>query len=147
MRAASQRNDANRAGLLLITVVTSIIIMVAVVTEKLDKATPWTVALVLGSLGLAWVFSNTIYALHYAHVYYLIDGKGQDRGGIDFPNCDQPDYWDFTYFAFTLGMTFQTSDVDITSRHIRRIVTGHCLAAFVFNLGVLAFTINSIGGG
>jgi uncharacterized membrane protein len=54
-------------------------------------------------------------------------------------------YWDFVYFAFTLGMTFQTSDVTITSERIRRIVTIHCLAAFFFNIGVLAFTINVLG--
>lgn len=146
MRAAAQRNDANRSFLLLLTVVTSIIIMVSVVTEKLDKATPFTIALVLTSLVLAWTFSNMIYALHYAHLYYLSADDNEDSAGIDFPNCDDPDYWDFVYFSFTLGMTFQTSDVNIQSRRIRRIVTGHCLAAFVFNLGVLAFTINSIGG-
>jgi len=146
MRAAALRNDANRAVLLLLTVVTSIIIMVAVVTEKLTKATPFTVVLVLTSLVLAWTFSNMIYALHYAHLYYLPAEDNEDSAGIDFPNCDDPDYWDFVYFSFTLGMTFQTSDVDIKSRRVRRVVTGHCLAAFVFNLGVLAFTINSIGG-
>ncbi|MGN6821011.1 MAG: DUF1345 domain-containing protein [Sphingomonas sp.] len=147
MRAAAQRNDANRAFLLLLTVVTSTVILVAVVTEKLEKATPFTIALVLVSLVLAWTFSNTIYALHYAHLYYLPAEDGEDSRGIDYPNCDDPDYWDFVYFSFTLGMTFQTSDVEISSRRVRRIVTGHCLAAFVFNLGVLAFTINSIGGG
>lgn len=147
MRASSQANDANRAGLLIITVVTSIAILAAIVSEKLDKASPATIALVLVSLVLAWIFSNTIYALHYAHLFYLKAEDGADSGGIDFPDCDHPDYWDFVYFSFTLGMTFQTSDVDITSRRIRRIVTGHCLAAFVFNLGILAFTINSIGGG
>ena len=147
MRAASQANDANRAVLLVLAVLTSIVILVAVVSEKLDKATPWTVALVLGSLGLAWIFSNTIYALHYAHLYYLPAEDGEDGGGLQYPNCDSPDYWDFTYFSFTLGMTFQTSDVEIASRRIRRIVLGQSMAAFVFNLGVLAFTINSIGGG
>ena len=147
MRAAAQRNDANRAFLLLLTVVTTTIVLVAVVTEKLEKATPFTIALVLVSLVLAWTFSNTIYALHYAHLYYLPAEDGEDSRGIEYPNCDDPDYWDFVYFSFTLGMTFQTSDVEISSRRVRRIVIGHCLAAFVFNLGVLAFTINSIGGG
>jgi len=146
MRAASQRNDANRSLLLILTVLTSIVILVAVVTEKLHEATPWTIALVLASLVLAWTFSNMIYALHYAHIFYLPAPDGEDSCGIDFPDCDDPDYWDFVYFSFTLGMTFQTSDVNIKSRRIRRVVTGHCLAAFVFNLGVLAFTINSIGG-
>ena len=146
MRAAAKENDANRAGLLVISVVTSIVIMVAVITEKIAGATPWTIALVLTSLALAWLFSNIVYALHYAHMFYVRSEKGEDSGGIIFPDCDDPDYWDFIYFSVTLGMTFQTSDVDIASRRVRRVVTGHCLAAFVFNLGVLAFTINSIGG-
>jgi uncharacterized membrane protein len=64
---------------------------------------------------------------------------------VDFPGPGEPDYWDFVYFAFTLGMTFQTSDVAITDRAIRRVVTAHCLAAFIVNLGVLAFTINVLG--
>lgn len=146
MRAAAKTNDANRAGLLVLSVVTSIVIMVAVITEKIAGATPWTIALVLTSLALAWLFSNIVYALHYAHMFYVRSDTGDDSGGIIFPDCDDPDYWDFIYFSVTLGMTFQTSDVDISSRRVRRVVTGHCLAAFVFNLGVLAFTINSIGG-
>ena len=147
MRASSRANDANRVWLLLITTITSTTVLAAIVSEKLDKASGPTIALVLVSLALAWTFSNTIYALHYAHLYYLKDDDGSDNGGLDFPECREPDYWDFVYFSFTLGMTFQTSDVDITDRWMRRIVTVHCLAAFVFNLGILAFTINTIGGG
>lgn len=147
MRQASQDNDANRAFLLIVTVVTSIVIMAAVVSEKLNKASSATIALVLASLVLAWLFSNVIYALHYAHLYYLPGDKDDDCKGLEIPSAAEPDYWDFFYFSSCLGMTFQTSDVDITSRRIRRVVTGHCLAAFVFNLGVLAFTINTIGGG
>lgn len=146
MREASERNDANRAGLLVISVITTIAVLVAVVTEKIDKASPAAIATVLVSLVLAWLFSNTIYALHYAHMFYLKDDDGKDCGGIDFPDEKEPDYWDFVYFSYTLGMTFQTSDVEITNGAVRRVVTGHCLAAFVFNLGVLSFTINSIGG-
>ena len=145
MRAASQANDANRAGLLIITVVTSIVVLVAVVAEVRDKH-PLTIALVLATLILTWSFSNTVYALHYAHLFYLPASDGEDSGGIKFPDCDDPDYWDFLYFSLTLGMTFQTSDVDIPSKRIRRIVLGQCLAAFVFNLGILALTINTIGG-
>lgn len=148
MREASAANDANRTVLLGITGVTTLIVLVAVGKELQGKGDPKTIALVIVSLVLAWLFSNVIYALHYAHLYYSdCDGDGNDRGGLDFPNCDKPDYWDFCYFSFTLGMTFQTSDVDISSRTLRFISLGQCLAAFVFNLGILAFTINTIGGG
>jgi len=148
MRAAANANDANRAMLLAITAVTTLIVLVAVGKELQSKGNVTAIALVIVSLILAWLFSNTIYALHYAHLYYSdCDGDGNDAGGLDFPGQEDPDYWDFIYFSFTLGMTFQTSDVEIPSRRIRFVSLGQCLAAFVFNLGVLAFTINTIGGG
>jgi len=146
MRGHAKANDANRAGLLALTGLVMIVILVAVAGEIRDKSDAITVALVVGTLALSWLFSNMVYALHYAHLFYLDDARGKDRGGLDFPNCDEPDYWDFVYFAFTLGMTFQTSDIDMTSRRMRRVAIGHCLAAFVFNIGVLAFTINVLGG-
>src|SRR3569623_1971637 len=146
MRAAANANDANRAMLLAITAVTTLIVLVAVGKELQSKGNVTAIALVIVSLILAWLFSNTIYALHYAHLYYS-DCDGDGAGGLDFPGQEDPDYWDFIYFSFTLGMTFQTSDVEIPSRRIRFVSLGQCLAAFVFNLGVLAFTINTIGGG
>lgn len=145
MRAASERNDANRAGLLGITGLTMLVILVSVAKELQGKNDMLAIAVVVATLALAWLFSNTIYALHYAHLYYSDDDNENDLGGLDFPDCKEPDYWDFVYFSFTLGMTFQTSDVEISSRRLRKIAIGQCLAAFVFNLGVLAFTINVLG--
>ena len=95
-------------------------------------------------LAFAWLFSNTVYALHYAHLAYSNEAKCM---GLSFPDTAEPLYWDFVYFAFTIGMTFQTSDVTISDQSIRRIVAMHGLAAFAFNIGVLAFTINVLGGG
>ncbi|QNQ08754.1 DUF1345 domain-containing protein [Sphingomonas alpina] len=147
MRAHTKDNDANRALLLAITATVTIVILVSVVSEMMGgKSTSFGTALIVVTLILAWLFSNTIYALHYAHLFYLDNGTGKDSGGVDIPKCSEPDYWDFVYFSFTLGMTFQTSDVEITAPRIRRVVIGHCLAAFVFNIGVLAFTINVLGG-
>lgn len=145
MRAAAKANDANRAMLLGFTAIVMIVILVAVAGELRGRPDPGTVALVIATLALAWLFSNTVYALHYAHLYYLEGENGEDARGLDFPKCDEPDYWDFLYFSFTLGMTFQTSDVSIETRPLRRVAIGQCLAAFVFNLGVLAFTINVLG--
>ena len=146
MRKAAEANDANRAGLLVLTGITMLVILTSVAKEMQSKASPAAIALVIATLILAWLFSNTVYALHYAHLFYSdCDDDGKDAGGVDFPKCDEPDYWDFLYFSFTLGMTFQTSDVEITSRRIRRVVLGQCLAAFIFNIGVLAFTINVLG--
>ncbi len=146
MRRHTVDNDANRVLLLGITGVTMIVILVAVAKELQSKSDILIVVFALATLVLAWIFSNMVYVLHYAHLYYLADKNGKDTGGLSFPDCNEPDYWDFLYFSFTLGMTFQTSDVEITSRRLRRIAIGQCLAAFVFNLGVLAFTINVLGG-
>ena len=149
MREAAERNDANRVTLLGITSLVTIVVLVSVATELSRKEGPdlASIVLIVGTLAIAWLFSNMIYALHYAHIFYLRsdDGDG-DRGGIDIPATDEPCYWDFVYFAFTLGMTFQTSDVEIQSPGIRKVAIFHCLAAFVFNIGVLAFTINVLGG-
>jgi uncharacterized membrane protein len=147
MRRAARDNDANRPLLLAITAATMIVILVAVAGELKGRNDALAIALVIATLMLAWGFTNMVYALHYAHLFYLPDDDGGDAGGLDFPACGQPDYWDFLYFSATLGMTFQTSDVSVTARSIRRVVLGQSLAAFVFNLGVLAFTINVLGGG
>jgi uncharacterized membrane protein len=145
IRRRSKANDANRAGLLALTAVVMMVILVAVANEIGEQPSTIGAALVIATLALAWLFSNTVYALHYAHLFYR-SVNGKDAGGLDVPGTNgEPDYWDFAYFSFTLGMTFQTSDVSIGSRAMRRVVTGHCVAAFVFNLGVLAFTINVLG--
>ena len=144
IRAHARENDANRAVLLAITVVVMVVLLVAIATESLKHSPePFTRILIVVTLAIAWVFSNTVYALHYAHLAY---GDELQCKGLSFPGTNEPLYWDFVYFAFTLGMTFQTSDVTISDQRIRRVVTLHCLAAFVFNIGVLAFTINVLGG-
>jgi uncharacterized membrane protein len=148
MRRHAAQNDANRLLLLILTAGVTIVLLIAIALELAAKGgpPPEMIALIVLTLILSWLFSNTVYALHYAHIYYLKDDDAHgDRAGIDFPDTPEPDYWDFVYFAYTLGMTFQTSDCDIASRHIRRVVTFHCLIAFVFNIGVVAFTINVLG--
>ena len=119
--------------------------MIAIAAEAVGhKPQPFTKVLIIVTLALAWLFSNTIYALHYAHLAYSQPDDGLHRPRVS-RDTAQPVYWDFVYFSFTCGMAFATSDVTITSEHIRRVVTVHCLAAFAFNIGVLAFTINLLG--
>lgn len=149
MRRAAARNDANRA-LLLVTAVGVLFVILVTVAAELSgrgKPDPAAIARVILTLALAWTFATIVYATHYAHLYYLPGADGADGGGLGFPGETEPDYWDFVYFSATMGMTFQTSDVDVTSSSIRRVVLMHGLAAFVFNLGVLAFTVNVLGGG
>lgn len=150
MRAVARQNDANRVMLLVISgaVIAAILIAVGVEVTQAKQLGGLEKLLVVGTLVLAWLFSNSIYTLHYAHIYYLEEaGTRRDRGGINFPGKGSPDYSDFFYFAFTLGMTFQTSDSNISTRGMRRVVIVHCIVAFVFNIGVLAFTINVLGSG
>lgn len=142
IRRHAAENDANRAMLLIITTLLSAVVLVTVGDELLYRGKPWA-PLVIITLALAWLFANMIYALHYAHLFY---GEGAGSRGLVFPDTKTPDYWDFVYFAFTLGMTFQTSDVTVNARGMRRIVLMQSLAAFVFNIGVLAFSINTLGG-
>lgn len=148
MRRKAAANDANREMMLLITAIVSLVVLVAVGVAVGEQGVHKgaTVALLLVTLLVAWLFSNLIYAMHYAHIFYLAGPEGQDSGGLDFPAADEPGYWDFLYFAFTLGMTFQTSDVSVTDSAMRRTALFQSLAAFLFNLGILAFTINVLGG-
>jgi len=146
MRAHATQNDANRLGLLLITALIGIVILVTVnsVLGERGAPAPAVVALIVGTLLIAWLFSNTVFALHYGHLFYGKAGRG-DRGGLEFPGTKEPDYPDLLYFSFTLGMTFQTSDVTVSGRHMRRIVLLQSIACFIFNIGILAFTINALG--
>jgi uncharacterized membrane protein len=89
---------------------------------------------------LSWSFIQVIFAFHYAYEFYA-EHRGQ-AGGLGFPDDDAPDYWDFLYFAFVIGMTSQVSDVTVKSKALRRIVLAHGLLSFVFNVSLLAVAIN-----
>ena len=146
IRDHAKDNDANRVLLLVITGVVMAILLIAISAEAVGhNPQPVTKALIITTLALAWMFANTVYAFHYAHMVY----SHPDIGcvGLEFPHTAHPVYWDFVYFSFTCGMAFATSDVVVTQTHMRKIVTIHCLAAFAFNIGVIAFTINVLGSG
>ncbi|HEX6742192.1 MAG TPA: DUF1345 domain-containing protein [Sphingomicrobium sp.] len=146
IRKRAITNDANKTLLLIIAGIVIAVLFASIASETVgQKPEPLTKSLVIATLVLAWLFTNTLYAIHYAHLAYIAPDAG--NAGLEFPGTKQPSYWDFVYFAYTLGMTFQTSDVTITDERIRRVVTVHCFAAFVFNIGVLAFTINVLGSG
>lgn len=97
-------------------------------------------ALALVSVALSWVLLHTLYTLRYARQYYVTDG------GINFNQPDPPQYTDFAYLSFTLGMTYQVSDTNITSHPIRVIVLRHVLLSFLFGSVILATTINLVAG-
>jgi len=102
---------------------------------------------VAATLAVSWLLTQAIFALRYAHEFYsrTIPSAGLDRG-LDFPSEEHPDYWDFLYFSVVLGMTFQVSDVQITSRKLRRLATLHGLLGFLFNTVIIALTVNLASG-
>jgi uncharacterized membrane protein len=134
---------------LFLTIAASAASLAAVVAEigTAKDAEPFMRAVNLGlaalTIVLSWSFIQTIFAFHYAHEFY--GERGSHKTGLSFPECKQPEYWEFLYFSFVIGMTFQVSDVQVTSAHVRRTVLAHGIVAFFFNLAVLSLAIN-IGG-
>lgn len=105
------------------------------------------VSLVGGTLLLSWLVTHVVFAVRYSHEYYTTSlGRAEVDGGLQFPGEDAPDYWDFVYFALVLGMTFQVSDVEITSRKLRRLASVHGLIGFLFNTVIVALTVNIAAG-
>jgi uncharacterized membrane protein len=146
-RAAEQ--DEGAFAILLMTVIATMASLVAIVVElgglkqapQADAITQ--VLLAAATILLSWAFVHTIFAIHYAHEYY---GERRDGtiGGLTFPDDAKPNYWDFLYFSLVIGMTSQVSDVQITSKVIRRVVSMHGVLSFFFNLTVLALTVNMV---
>jgi len=148
IRTRARKEDPGRRVRLWSGVSVSIVTLVALGLELHAGKSGGLLELATCALALllSWLFMNTLFALHYAHQFYGDDARSQRRGGLEFPGCDDPDYWDFVYFAIVVGMTFQVSDVQVTSRTIRRTVLVHGLVAFVFNMVIIALSVNVVAG-
>ncbi len=109
----------------------------------------WHIALSVTAIGLSWTLVHTIFALRYAHIYFR-DARKVERkeivGDLIFPGKAGPDYFDFAYFSFVIGMTCQVSDVQIASTKVRRLALVHGLISFAFNTAILAMFVNIIAG-
>lgn len=141
------REDNSRAGttVLLLSAAVASLIGVALAAIK-AKASSGAISPVLQVAGVAtvvfsWALVHSLYTLRYARLYY-----GDDPGGIDFKTDEPPDYRDFAYVAFTVGMTFQVSDTDIQLPAIRRNVLRHALLSYLFGVVIIALVINVIAG-
>jgi uncharacterized membrane protein len=111
-------------------------------SRRLAPAATVVLALLcLAAVMSAWLLTHLAYAGSYARHYFRTP-----EGGLDFPGDRQPDYWDFVYFSFTLGMCFQVSDVTIQNHRIRRMVVGHALISFAYNTAILASAMDLISG-
>lgn len=137
-------------GILVVVAITLVIIAVNLTgvflalnsSGKLDAV---SLALVLAAAPLGWFVLHTISAFHYANLFYF-DPPGDAEPGeaLIFPGTKMPDLWDFLYFSFVIGMTAQVSDVQITSGHMRRAVTGHGIVSFFFNTVLIALVVNAV---
>ena len=134
--------DDGRFLILLVTALGAFASIAAIVLglDETHRSGP-ELALATVTIALSWAAVHTTFALHYAHEYY----RGDKPGGLDFPSGDadeNPDYWDFVYFSFVIGMTAQVSDVGVTDKIIRRTATVHGIISFVFNTALVALMVN-----
>ena len=147
---AQQEGEWTIFWLTLAVVIVSFVVVgsqFAVIKTAPPEQRPFYVVLVAGTLFISWLMTHVSFAFRYAHEFYARDGGGPDvDGGLDFPEEKCPDYLDFMYFSLVLGMTFQVSDVQITSRKFRRVAAVHGLLSFLFNTVIVALTVNIAAG-
>jgi uncharacterized membrane protein len=157
MRAIAARQVTGKWTVLALTVIAASASLVAIAAEvpliKTAGAVEQIVrlTLVVVTIVLSWALINTIFALHYAHDYYLRMGATSGEGvaqepGIVFPGSRPPAYGDFVYFSFTIGMTFQVSDVQITELSVRQLAITHGIISFFYATVILALTVNLVAG-
>jgi uncharacterized membrane protein len=137
--------DDGRFLILLVTALGAFASIAAIVLELgSSHRGAYELALATVTIALSWAAVHTTFALHYAHEYY----RGSKPGGLDFPRGhedENPDYWDFVYFSFVIGMTAQVSDVGVTDKTIRRTATAHGIVSFIYNTALVALMVNIAG--
>jgi uncharacterized membrane protein len=129
----------------------AVIILLKILPDTKAAGYRYHIGFSIISVVLSWTLIHTVFTFRYAHLYYTCrqEEKGiekESEGGLQFPGDDSPDYLDFAYFSFVLGMTFQVSDVTITSRQIRHLALFHGLISFVYNTVILALSVSIIAG-
>jgi uncharacterized membrane protein len=153
MRRSAELNNESRISLLFGGVTGACVSLLAIVFMLQDTKglKPDALSAHIGAAVMtvicSWFLIHTMFAIHYAHEYYIRAVKQENgAGGLQFPDEDSPDYWDFIYFSFVIGMTSQVSDVAIADRHLRRISVVHGILSFFFNTTILATGINLVAG-
>jgi uncharacterized membrane protein len=152
MRQIASKEDGSRFFVFVLVLISSLASMVTVLFLILSKnSSPdrgLYITVAIAGMLLSWIMVHSTFCFHYAYLYYGDDDEQPETHaeGLDFPEEKAPDYLDFAYFSFVIGMTFQVSDIVITSRDIRRQVLVHGLLAFALNTFVVALTVNLIAG-
>lgn len=149
LREHAGDEDAPPLIVFLLTLGVVVYVLVALFVAVNDRS-PNTWRLVLGvvSVALAWLMIHVMWGMHYAWEYYAAPPEGRDHrrqaDGLEFPGGEQPDGTDFIYFSLVVAMTAQTSDTDVTSRKMRRIVAAHSLFSYLFNTVIIAAAVNIV---
>jgi uncharacterized membrane protein len=142
IRRSAVLQDDGRFLILMVTAIGAFASIAAIVFELgAGQRGAGELALATSTIALSWAAVHTTFALHYAHEFY----RGSEVGGLQFPSGEEheePDYWDFVYFSFVIGMTAQVSDVGITDKTIRRTATAHGVISFIYNTALVALMVN-----
>jgi len=146
LHGQARKQDTGRWGVLWTALILTGFVALALTTEMgaAKGGDVRALAIAAVSIVLSWLFLNVMFGMHYAHGYYGDFGKKHE--GLEFPGNEEPDYWDFMYFAIVIGMTFQVSDVQISSRYLRRVALLHSVIAFFFNVFIIAISVNIAAG-
>jgi uncharacterized membrane protein len=152
----ANEQDTTRLLMFLFVVGAAFISLFAIVlllqTAPSAKGLSKHIFLSAASVFFSWTLIHTVFTLRYAHLFYTYPTReeqqagAQHHGGLEFPGTDHPDFLDFAYFSFVLGMTFQVADVNITARNMRRLALLHGFLAFVYNTIIVALSINIVSG-
>ncbi|MEP6626894.1 MAG: DUF1345 domain-containing protein [Ginsengibacter sp.] len=153
IRQQSRVQDSKRSLVFIIIVISTLAsflaVLLLIVTKKHENGgSTWHLPIAIAGMLFSWILIHTVFTLRYAHIYYGDHATklNTHAGGLEFPEDSLPEYLDFAYFSFVLGMTFQVSDVQVTSKRLRRFALFHGLLSFGFNTIMIALTINLIAG-
>ncbi|WP_291941545.1 DUF1345 domain-containing protein [Chitinophaga sp.] len=152
IRTWGRIDDGNRVFVMTVVIIASVaglvIVLLMLLSNDLGPSKGVYVPVAVVGMLASWIMVHTTFTFHYADIYYDDDVTDPTRhaGGLIFPEENNPDYIDFAYFSFVIGMTFQVSDVEVSRKLLRRIVLFHGLISFILNTFVLALTINLIAG-
>ena len=151
IRRQAGLQDTSRVAIFVIVLISAFAsffaVLLLVISEK-KETEAFDIPVAMAGMFFSWFLVHTIFAMRYAHIYYG-DHETQPAihaGGLIFPEDDKPDYIDFAYFSFVLGMTFQVSDIQVTSKELRKMALLHGILSFGFNTIIVALTINVIAG-
>ncbi len=141
----SASNEDEAIGVIILILLASICVSLAAIFSLLNgdgQRNALHLTLLLPSVPLGWLTLHTVLAFHYAHLFYAPAGRRKNAGGLEFPGTKEPTTWDFLYFSFTVGMTAQVSDVQVSDPAQRRLVLWHGIVSFFYNTGILALAVN-----